>query len=494
MDPVCYMSFLKFTPSTSDVPQVQLETMVTQFLSRAIGSSGLAEIEIYVTEKARETTYFIIKSVTSGSSYALETLWQNNETAIYLGKGVVIISEIVFYDISLFRENTDVELPGSNSTEKDFLKRLPLAGTDKPNICNDKQLVRTDYLLGCPFVTIEGTELEMSIESNFLVFQNINVSTLSPLEFRRQNNSVMICLSRYLEIYEVLPDLIHTLLTEKAMFRDEITVKNALSLVCVCVSILLLLFTIVLFPLRPELHSLPGYNTLILCIFLLLAQLVYQFGVGQTTLPNWACAMIGMICHLLWLCVMFAMNVCSVDMFLIFRKLKVTKNIHIGIRIIKRLAYIVTLSVFFVIVNVVVSLINSHGDVIGYGGIICYISSKLMQIVTFIIPSVVSIVANITLFIYVVVEINKSSINSAGLQQERNYLAIYARLSTLTGFTWLVGFLLILVQSEVLEYIFVLLNASQGVFIMVAFSLNRKLLDRCCKAHEVTTGSIRVSD
>ena len=89
-------------------------------------------------------------------------------------------------------------------------------------------------------------------------------------------------------------------------------------------------------------------------------------------------------------------------------------------------------------------------------------------------------------------KVNKTSIKSADLHQERHYLEIYAQLSTLTGFTWLAGFLLILIQSEVLEYIFILLNASQGIFIMIAFSFNRRLWKTCCKRYNGTK-SIRIT-
>ena len=167
-------------------------------------------------------------------------------------------------------------------------------------------------------------------------------------------------------------------------------------------------------------------------------------------------------------------------MFLIFRKLTVMRYNSIRMKLIKRLVYICSLSLLFVAVNIIASLSKSTGQDVGYGGIICYISSWVMQIITFIVPSVLTILSNVVLFIYVMININKASIKSVGLKQERNYFEIYARLSTLTGFTWVVGFLLLLIQSDVLEYCFILFNASQGVFI-IAFVFNRRLWNACCK-------------
>ena len=52
------------------------------------------------------------------------------------------------------------------------------------------------------------------------------------------------------------------------------------------------------------------------------------------------------------------------------------------------------------------------------------------------------------------------------------------KLSTLTGFTWIVVVLLLLIQNEVLEYMFILLNASQGLFITIAFAFDSRLVNQ----------------
>ena len=297
-----------------------------------------------------------------------------------------LLSEEVFYDMSLFNGNPIVKVPSSNCKAKDVLKRLdfqPIGlNQDDLNPCTDKELAHVDQLLDCPFVRhTDNTELRTKPDNYVLVFQDMNVSALSPWEFRRENNIFLICLSQYLKIFDALNmSEINTDTKKEARFLNEMSVKNLLSLTCVCMSIICLLVTIVLFALRSEFHSLPGYNTLILCIFLLLAQTIYQFGVGQTSLSNWTCAIVGIICHILWLCVMFSMNACSVDMFLIFRGIKLIRHKYIGIRLIKGLTFIFSLSIFFVLVNIVVSLSVSRGDVIGYGGIICYISSRVMKL------------------------------------------------------------------------------------------------------------------
>lgn len=128
-----------------------------------------------------------------------------------------------------------------------------------------------------------------------------------------------------------------------------------------------------------------------------------------------------------------------------------------------------------------VSFILSKGKDSGYGGSLCYLSSPILQTVTFAIPSAVMVIANIVLFVLVVVNINAASIGSANLNQERNYLGICTRLSSIVGLTWLVGFVQLLVRNEIIECIFIVFNASQGVFIMVAFVINKRSLSLYCK-------------
>ena len=103
-----------------------------------------------------------------------------------------------------------------------------------------------------------------------------------------------------------------------------------------------------------------------------------------------------------------------------------------------------------------------------------------MQIITFIVPAVVALLSNIALFSYVVFKIMNINIASEKMNLERNYFVIYARLSTLTGVTWIFGFINLLIRHDILGYLFIVLNASQGVFIMIAFVLNKRVCSLCC--------------
>ncbi|MEW8545704.1 MAG: 7 transmembrane receptor [Candidatus Thiodiazotropha sp.] len=178
------------------------------------------------------------------------------------------------------------------------------------------------------------------------------------------------------------------------------------------------------------------------------------------------------------------MNICAIEMYLVFKKLtKLPPRFEMA-HTLPNLTYVFCLSIFFVIINVVLSFILSKGQEVGYGGTLCYLSSPVLQTITFVIPSAAAVVSNIVLFALVVINISAASIGSANLNQERNYLGIYTRLSSILGLTWIFGFLQLLIGNDILDYMFIVLNASQGVFIMMAFVMNKRTLTLYCKTKE----------
>ena len=501
-NPLCYMMSFKLSHTTNGefIPWNMAEGVINSMKEVDLGEWQVEflDIEVYIKESESDNNlveYIIFNGLTDNVTIAGNILIAFENDISYSAAALNMLLEVVAYNITYFNGQYSHELPRIQMEPvHDTLVKLEIEGGS--NKCFNKTLVFTRKLIQCPFVQLKLAELDINITNGYLFFQEINTTVFSWSEYKLNSDSVFLCLSDYKRIYANLPKRsIRTI--EIPRFLNEVSLKNLLSLICVCMSIVCLLLTMGMLICIPEFHTHPGLNTLILCICLLVAQTVYQFGVGQANLPDWLCKMIGAVSHLSWLSVMFSMNVCSLDMFLIFRKLRVVRIDSPVRKVLQRVVYILTLSLLFLAINISVSLSISEGNDVGYGGTICYISSRNMQIVTFIVPSVLTIVTNIVLYIFVVFKIGKNSIRSAGLNQERNYFGIYARLSTLTGFTWIVGFALLLVQNEVLEYVFIILNASQGIFIMMAFVLNRRLLNQCMEkisALRSETRSTRISN
>ena len=397
-------------------------------------------------------------------------------------------TRITLYELDTLNSSVLIE-PMPNSIPAILLHEVWLKTPIFSNLPLHECFNNVHALDRCPFITILLDEWPIHIQGEFLYFEGSQSQiALSKGDYRTGENAIDICVTEYRNVQGIL--MAQTII-ENSKAKNTLPAKQLLAFFCVCFSIICLLLTFCIYLSLSVLHSQPGVNNMILCFCLFLAQTMYQFGVGQTSLPSWACALIGGICHFLWLSVMFSMNICSIEMFQVFRKIRILPSTYSVARTIRNVLYVVAGSLLFVIVNIFISLSISQGQDIGYGGTICYLSSSTSHMLTFVLPSAILILTNIMLFLIVVVRINNASIRSQNLNQERNYLAIYMRLSTITGLTWVFGYLNLLLSLEALEYVFIVLNASQGVFIMIAFVVKKQVLSLFCKKKLSTSTDTR---
>ena len=336
------------------------------------------------------------------------------------------------------------------------------------NACSERHELHFNKVLLCPFIKINMNETSMKIENESLVFEETTpYKMIAPWQYEVHDETIHICLDDYRSVYDALP---WSESNNYVREEETITISQILSLTCTCVSLVCLLITIGFYMMRPQLRTQPGINNIILCVSLLLAQSFYQFGAGQAAyVSSVACSIIGGSCHFFWLCVIFSMNSCSIQMFKVFKSNVLMSPQLSWMATVKNILYVICFSLVFVIVNLTISLSVSKGMSSGYEGPLCFLSDYLMHLVTFMVPTAVTIVVNGTLFAYVVFIISKTSSNVVMFRQERNYFAVYIRLSTLTGLTWVFGYIHLFVDYTILEYLFIIFNSCQGVFIMLAF-------------------------
>ena len=439
----------------------------------------LEDVQVYKNSVNGVIQYLVIKMTISELGYGwfdilsdLVINFHNNGTFLVTKRNITLhfISELVAYS-PINHQNTTLYAAPSHNTTVDVLSHGYETTLKTENRCNETILFTKLQL--CPFVEIGINEFSTAFRNDFLIIEDtIPQTILSKWEYDRHVDKIRVCLQDFKSIYNTLP---WPESTNSSVATEAVSATRALSLVCVCLSISSLLITIFIYLVLPNLQTQPGINNIILCISLLLAQAIYQFGAGQRSTSPLVCSIIGAVCHFLWLCVMFSMSACSIQMFTIFKtNIKLSRKFSWK-ETFRNILYVTISSLIFVGINLVVSVIRSNGQDSGYGGSICYLSSFLMHLITFIVPTATSVIVNIILFTYVVVHINQTKRPGLTLNYERNYFSIYARLSTLTGLTWLFGYIHILLKHEVTEYLFIIFNASQGVFIMIAFVLNRRV-------------------
>ena len=357
---------------------------------------------------------------------------------------------------------------------RDFVERIQLPDGSRATLemCNiDKraQIVNLSKQRTCPLVLLNFTSLNCFENIVGLCCPTFNV-TLNAADYVFHNSSfVSLCSNVYLKIFvDALP--------EDANPSPSVSV--VMSLVCTVISLLCLLFSFVTFCLFPRLRTLPGKNTMGLIFALMVAQSMFLISsFGRFERGSVPCKTVGVLTHFSWLLAIFWMNVCTFHVFRIFAgvgKLVVESEFK---TLTFYFVYTIGASVAIICLNICVSLLSSDKLEFGYGKSSCYISSENMVAFTFGIPVGFVIVANFIMFLIFVIKIKRTPVIKKDVKNERNDMIVFAKLSSLTGFSWIFGFIYSWTDIEVFSYLFIVLNALQGVFLFFSFVCNKRVFD-----------------
>ena len=256
------------------------------------------------------------------------------------------------------------------------------------------------------------------------------------------------------------------------------TPEGILSVVCLACSIVCLLMSLLVYIMLPELRqSLPGLNTVVLVCFLLVSHTV--FVIKSTFKPEkLSCKVLGLVTHFSLLCSLFWMNICTFHMFRVLTRVRATRNETSMTRFMFYITYTVVMALVFVAVNITVSL-ERHGT-FGYGRNNCYLETQEMINFTVVLPVGIIVILNFVFFLCVIVSLSESTRIQKNVRNERNELTILLKLSTINGLTWVFGLVYTFKGEVAFSYLFIIFNASQGVFLFFAFIANRRVVDMLC--------------
>ncbi|XP_071509216.1 uncharacterized protein [Diadema antillarum] len=226
---------------------------------------------------------------------------------------------------------------------------------------------------------------------------------------------------------------------------------------------------------------------MILCACLLIAQALLMLG-GFATAHPLTCSIVAAVSHFFWL------SVFSISTSLAF-DLARTFGAHSSISIsgkssaILRKYLLVAFGLPLLIVGVGVAVsFGVNSDLIRYGDeLSCWIGDGYANLVAFGGPVAVALTLNAIFFAKTVRGIHLSTRERRELREgaktETNNaenLRIYTKISTIMGFTWLIGYVAAFCQQDALWYVFIILNSLQGVYIFFAFCANKRVFDLWC--------------
>lgn len=346
---------------------------------------------------------------------------------------------------------------------------------------SDVDSVNILSLSDCPktMIPLVGHEIQedgLSMEShNYII----------PLRdfFYHNGSTINVCLETYEMFFKskAEPNIVNNL-----------DISKTLSIVLVTISLMCILATLLTYIFLPTLQNLPGKNTISLSVNLLVAQSLYLLSSFALFYKgSAACVATGVALHFFWLSTIMWTNVCTFHMLYTLTAVK-HMTVNSGKRFLCYNIYPVTVASTLVIANVVVSYYVTHGASIGYGLMSCYIAFNDMLQYTFVIPTFMAIVANFIMFLYVVVTMKRlPSVRST--KSDRNDLVIFIKLSSLTGITWVFGFLFSWTGIKAFSYAFIVFCSTMGVFLFVSFVTNRRVLNLFREKFE-SSGSTKSTD
>ena len=347
-----------------------------------------------------------------------------------------------------------------------------VSGRSIQNECSPKaERISLVHQTSCPLVELTRIAYEWYEEDDSIIFNSSNNVVLneSQVMFNFNRTSILICSDVYTKYFPAMfPALIAT---------ENLTLDAVLSLICVSLSLVSLLVSFVTFCTHSSFRTLPGNNNMALAMCLVCAQTLFLVGsFSRFEKESSICITIGLLTHFFWLMSVFWMNVCTVHFFRVFIG---TDGIVTGRgwkTVLIYWSYTVISSTTFVLVNLFISLSNSGYTELGYGRTSCYINSKKMVVFTFGIPVGFVIITNMILFCSVVCKIIQMPKLQKDIKHERNDIVIFAKLSSLTGLCWTFGFVYSWTDIQAFSYLFIVLNASQGVFIFLSFVCTKRVL------------------
>jgi hypothetical protein len=191
-----------------------------------------------------------------------------------------------------------------------------------------------------------------------------------------------------------------------------------------------------------------------------------------------------MLVHFFWLSVVFWMSLCSFKIFETFTNFAVVKLKQTS-DILCRLLLNLFLCLVFIGTNIVVSYIVSDDQSLGYSPRTCYIEDPKMILYTFALPVGITVCVNTFMFAVTISRIHDKEDVRKSRDQEN--VSSYFRLSTLTGMSWLFGFLAQFTDLQVFTFFHTVLSAGQGIFLYLAFG--RQKLGSCKCTKNCTPGN-----
>eukprot|EP01129_Flabellula_baltica_P000924 TRINITY_DN10856_c0_g1_i1.p1 TRINITY_DN10856_c0_g1~~TRINITY_DN10856_c0_g1_i1.p1 ORF type:complete len:324 (-),score=50.30 TRINITY_DN10856_c0_g1_i1:23-994(-) len=273
-------------------------------------------------------------------------------------------------------------------------------------------------------------------------------------------------------------------------------IMEYVQIVLLGISVLTSLFTIVTFTIFPRIRTYPIKLILFLCVTIVMGYSLFLFNSYFAEIPE-LCPIVGALIHYFFLSNFFWCGNIAFNFYqMIVRRNPETENFE-------KFYHFVGWGVPCISV-IVVGLTENYG--LQEGSSACYIANPIAVFLGFFLPGFLLVSLNSVLFFFVASEIHGTLSKAPSDRENKNKakeLRVLLSIFVTVGLSWIFGFITaISYRALIVYYIFLVLFSLtaplQGLFIFIAYCLNKKVKNRwmnffgicfpCCRVDENATG------
>ena len=373
-------------------------------------------------------------------------------------------------DFAKYRKNngtvSDLRDLFMKAFEKDFLRYLISKRIKSKSIA-----MEFDYSLawngtwdmsdrGCVWLLYEKDEINLKNNTATIV----KTKKEYPVEFFRNVGDLMaICVENIANPEKDKSDLV-----------DE--VLGIITIICVVLSIICLLIRVVMQFVTKHFRSKPGKLQFNLVLALLFMYISLLLGPAFTKWDG-LCEFVAILLAYAFLACFAWMNVIATDTWLTFRSTNAFSKVDEAETIWKY--SLLAWGVPVVIMIFPISFNHSNIDdkfKPNFGGDRCWYTERYAMLIFFGIPIAISILLNTILYISTSYNLNKAFKTSIKPSKDKYHFSTYIRLFIIMGITWVFGFISAFSDSDVMDFIFVILAGLQGLFLFISVVCNKRVL------------------
>ncbi|XP_038051842.1 uncharacterized protein LOC119724727 isoform X2 [Patiria miniata] len=261
-------------------------------------------------------------------------------------------------------------------------------------------------------------------------------------------------------------------------------IRRVISFIGSCLSLFALAATFLTYCVFSELRKLAGKLVMNLVVALFTAILMFMIPGYLSPNPT-ACVIGAMVAHFAWLAAFAFMAIVAVNVERTLTSLVQRREKPSGVSrtLVAYMALGWGLPLIVVGICLILQFCNCTSLPKIYAeGAVCWITNSTVRVVVFVVPVGISLIVSTGLYLLTLVRLRRRRratqiVRKQGrVEGAREELAIYSKLCVLMGVTWIFGFVSQSVTGIlVFSYIYILLNYLQGVFIFIAFCLNKRV-------------------